>query len=55
MPQATAEQQPSPIARQPKVHSKNFLRRFMKQWDVQLMVIPGVILVFILPICLCTA
>ncbi|AWP30649.1 MULTISPECIES: sugar ABC transporter permease [Paenibacillus] len=46
MPQATAEQQ-SPISRQPKVHSKSFLRRLMKQWDVQLMVLPGVILVFI--------
>ncbi|MBT2763806.1 sugar ABC transporter permease [Paenibacillus sp. ISL-20] len=47
MPQATTEQQPSPISRQPKVHNKSLFRRLMKQWDVQLMVIPGVILVFI--------
>lgn len=47
MPQATTEQQRSPISRQPKIHSKSLLRRLMKQWDVQLMVLPGVILVFI--------
>lgn len=47
MPRATAEQQQPPISRQPKVHSESFFRRLMKQWDVQLMVIPGVILIFI--------
>lgn len=47
MPQATTEQQPSPISRQPKVHNKSLFRRLLKQWDVQLMVLPGVILVFI--------
>lgn len=47
MPQATTEQQPSPISRQPKVHNNSLFRRLMKQWDVQLMVIPGVILIFI--------
>lgn len=47
MPQATTEQQPSPISRQQKVHNNSLFRRLMKQWDVQLMVIPGVILIFI--------
>ncbi|WP_430122088.1 ABC transporter permease [Paenibacillus solani] len=47
MPQATTEQQPSPMSRQPKVHNKSLFRRLLKQWDVQLMVLPGVILVLI--------
>ncbi|GIP00164.1 sugar ABC transporter permease [Paenibacillus lautus] len=47
MPQATTEQQSSPITPQPKVHNNSLFRRLMKQWDVQLMVIPGVILIFI--------
>ncbi|WP_106767324.1 ABC transporter permease [Paenibacillus faecalis] len=47
MPQATTEQQQPPVSPQPKPRSKNIFIRFFRQWDVQLMVIPGIILVFI--------
>ncbi|UNK18156.1 ABC transporter permease subunit [Paenibacillus sp. N3/727] len=47
MPQATTEQQQPPVSRQLKAHNKSLIVRFLKQWDVQLMVIPGIILIFI--------
>ena len=47
MPQATTEQPRPPASRQLKAHNKSLIRRLGKQWDVQLMVIPGIILVFI--------
>lgn len=39
--------QPEGLSSKGKVYSRSFLRRLMKQWDVQLMVIPGIILVLI--------
>lgn len=47
MSQSAPKQRPATVTPGPRIHSSSFLRRFMKQWDVQLMVIPGVILVFI--------
>lgn len=47
MSQSAPKQRQAPVTPEPRIHSSSFLRRFMKQWDVQLMVIPGVILVFI--------
>ncbi|MBY0163314.1 sugar ABC transporter permease [Cytobacillus firmus] len=39
--------QPEGLSSQGRVYSRSFLWRLMKQWDVQLMVIPGIILVLI--------
>lgn len=39
--------QPEGLSSKGKVYSRSFLRRLMKQWDAQLMVIPGIILVLI--------
>lgn len=39
--------QPEGLSSQGRVYSRRFLWRLMKQWDVQLMVIPGIILVLI--------
>lgn len=47
MSQATTEQQFAGMPQQPKTRKKSFFSRLMKQMDVQLMVWPGVILVFI--------
>lgn len=47
MPQATTEQQLLPVPPPPKPRSKSPIARFFRQWDIQLMVIPGIILVFI--------
>lgn len=47
MSQARTNPGKSPVQPQPKMHSKSLFLRFLKQWDVQLMVIPGIILVFI--------
>ncbi|ANY73984.1 protein lplB [Paenibacillus ihbetae] len=47
MSQSAPKQRQVPVAPEPRIHSSSFLRRFVKQWEVQLMVIPGVILVFI--------
>lgn len=47
MSQARTNPGKSPVQPQPKTQSKSLFLRFLKQWDVQLMVIPGIILVFI--------
>lgn len=46
MQQATTERRDAG-SRQLRAHDKSFMQRLMRQWDVQLMVIPGVLLVFI--------
>lgn len=47
MSPAAPKPQPEGLSSQGRVYSRSFLWRLMKQWDVQLMVIPGIILVLI--------
>ncbi|GAE06736.1 sugar ABC transporter permease [Paenibacillus sp. JCM 10914] len=47
MSPSAPKQQAATAAAQPKLRSRSFLSRLIRQWEVQLMVIPGILIVFI--------